>query len=64
VTPSPRPRPKARRKPRTQEGQTAADRQRDQRRVARDRQAQQDLRRRLDQPDVLPQRDDDGPYRP
>lgn len=40
-------------------------RQRDQRRVARDRQAQQDLRRRLDQADVLPQRDDDdGPYRP
>lgn len=44
---------------------TRADRQRDQRRVARDRQAQQDLRRRLDLADVLPQRDDDeGPYKP
>jgi hypothetical protein len=51
-----RPKPK----PRTEK----TDRQRDQRRVARDRLAQQDLRRRLDQPDVLPVRDDDGRYRP
>lgn len=58
-------RPKRRLKPAAKDGQTAADRQRDQRRVARDRLAQQDLRRRLDQADVLPQRDDDdGPYRP
>lgn len=41
-----------------------AARQRDQRRVARDRQAQQDLRRRIDQPDLLPVRDDGGLYRP
>lgn len=42
-----------------------AARQQDQRRLARDRQARQDLRRRLDQADVLPQRDDDdGPYKP
>lgn len=40
------------------------ERQRDQRRVARDRQAQQDLRRRIDQPDLLPVRDDEGRYRP
>ena len=41
-----------------------ATRQRDQRRVARDRQAQQDLRRRVDQPDVLPLREEEGAYRP
>lgn len=39
-------------------------RQRDQRRVARERQTLQDLRRRADQPDVLPVRDDEGRYRP
>lgn len=44
--------------------QGKADRQRDQRRVARERQAQQDLRRRIDQPEVLPTRDDEGRYRP
>ena len=41
-----------------------AARQRDQRRIARDRQAQQDLRRRADQPDVLPVREEEGRYRP
>ncbi len=41
-----------------------ATRQRDQRRVARDRQTLQDLRRRADQLDVLPVRDDEGVYRP
>jgi len=41
------------------------DRQRDQRRLARDRQAQQDLRRRIDQPaDLLPVREDEGRYTP
>lgn len=50
--PAPRPRP------------SKATRQRDQRRVARDRQAQQDLRRRADQPDVLPTREEEGRYRP
>jgi len=47
-------------RPRTEK----AERQRDQRRVARDRQAQQDLRRRTDQPDVLPVREEEGRYRP
>jgi hypothetical protein len=56
----PRRKPKQAKPPRSDK----TDRQRDQRRVARDRQAQQDLRRRLDQPDTLQQRDDDGPYRP
>ena len=41
-----------------------AARQRDQRRVARDRQTLQDLRRRADQPDVLPVREEEGAYRP
>ena len=41
-----------------------AARQRDQRRIARDRQAQQDLRRRFDQPDLLPSREEEGRYRP
>lgn len=41
-----------------------AARQRDQRRVARERQTLQDLRRRADQPDVLPVRDDEVRYRP
>lgn len=41
-----------------------AARQRDQRQVARDRQAQQDLRRRAEQPDVLPVREEEGAYRP
>lgn len=41
-----------------------AARQRDQRRVARDRQTLQDLRRRADQLDVLPVREEGGVYRP
>ena len=41
-----------------------AARRRDQRRVARERQALQDLRRRTDQPELLPVRDDEGRYRP
>jgi hypothetical protein len=41
-----------------------ATRQRDQRRVARDRQTLQDLRRRADQLDVLPTREEEGAYRP
>ena len=42
-----------------------ATRQRDQRRVARDRQARQDLRRRIDRPaDLLPVREEEGRYRP
>lgn len=47
-------------RPRTEK----AERQRDQRRVARDRQAQQDLRRRIEQPDLLPVREEEGVYRP
>lgn len=47
--------------PRDPEGRRA-----DQRRIHRDRLADQALRQRLEQPDVLPQRegDDEGPYRP
>ncbi len=41
-----------------------ATRQRDQRRVASERQAREDLRRRTDQPEVLPQREEEGRYRP
>lgn len=41
-----------------------AARQRDQRRIARDRQTMQDLRRRTDRPDVLPVREEEGRYRP
>lgn len=40
------------------------ERQRDQRRVASERQAREDLRRRTDQPDVLPTREEEGRYRP
>ena len=50
--PAPKPRP------------SKAARQRDQRRVARDRQTLQDLRRRADQLDVLPVREEEGVYRP
>jgi hypothetical protein len=50
--PAPKPRP------------DKAARQRDQRRVARDRQTLQDLRRRADQLDVLPTREEEGAYRP
>jgi hypothetical protein len=41
-----------------------ATRRADQRRIARDRQAQQDLRRRAEAPEVLPVREDGGLYRP
>ena len=40
------------------------ERQRDQRRLARDRQAQQDVRRRAEMPEVLPVREEGGLYRP
>lgn len=41
-----------------------AVRQQDQRRVNRERQAREELRRRLDQPDELPAREEEGVYRP
>lgn len=47
-------------KPRTEK--TA--RLQDQRKVARERQAAQELRRRIDQPELLPVRDEGGVYRP
>lgn len=50
----------SRRRPRTEK----TERQRDQRRVARERQQRADLHRRIDQPEVLPVREDEGRYRP
>lgn len=47
-------------KPRTEK----TERQRDQRRIARERQERQDVRRRSEVPDLLPVRDDGGVYRP
>lgn len=41
-----------------------ATRQADQRRLARERQAREDLQRRTDQPELVPVRDDEGRYRP
>ena len=52
--------PPAKRQPRPPK----AARQQDQRRLARDRQARQDLRRRAEAPDVLPVREEEGVYRP
>ena len=52
--------PPAKRQPRPPK----AARQQDQRRLARERQALQDLRRRLDRPDVVPVREEEGRYRP
>lgn len=40
------------------------ERQRDQRRIAQERQQREELRRRAEAPDVLPVRDDEGVYRP
>ena len=40
------------------------ERQRDQRRLASERQAQQDVRRRAEVPEVLPTREEEGRYRP
>lgn len=40
------------------------ERQRDQRRIAQERQAAEELRRRLDRPELLPVREEDGRYRP
>ena len=50
----------AKRKPRPPK----SERQQDQRRLARERQFQQDLRRRLDVPDVVPVRQEEGIYKP
>lgn len=47
-------------KPRTEK----TERQRDQRKLARDRSSARELRRRTDQPDVLPRRGDEGRYVP
>lgn len=47
-------------KPRTEK----TERQQDQRRKHRERQDRQDVRRRFDQPEVLPVREDVGLYRP
>lgn len=49
-----------RRRPRTEK----TERQRDQRQRSRERQAAEDLRRRLDRPELLPVRDEEGVYRP
>lgn len=40
------------------------ERQRDQRQLARDRSSAEELRRRTEQPDVLPVREDEGRYVP
>ena len=40
------------------------ERQRDQRQRSRDRQAAQELRRRLDRQDLVPVREEEGVYRP
>lgn len=40
------------------------ERQQDQRRVHRERLAREELRRRAEQPDLLPARDDGARYRP
>lgn len=40
------------------------ERQRDQRRIAQERQQREELRRRAEAPDVLPVREEEGVYRP
>ena len=47
-------------KPRTEK----TERQRDQRRIARERLERQEVRRRAEVPDLLPVREDGGLYRP